>query len=83
MLRSLPTAVEALDNPYEPNAVYIQFLFSFSMTSIIFSFACFLLLFFVSFFFSLPILSVFDVGMRSDIYDMKHMRGSLSWKAVM
>ena len=45
MLRSLPSGIDdALDTPYEPNAVFSQFLGSASTTFFLFSFPCFLFL---------------------------------------
>ena len=61
LLRSLPSAIDALDTLYEPNAVFSQFLGSVSMTFFLFSFPCFLLscllfsfFFFFDFFSFLP-----------------------------
>ena len=70
-MRSLPSAVDALDTLYEPNAVFSQFLGSASMTffSFFFSLLPLLVLFFLAFLFfpfslcflSFPLLSLFFV----------------------
>ena len=47
LLRSIPSAIDALDTLYEPNAVFSQYLVSASMTFFS-SFPCFLFLLYLS-----------------------------------